>query len=97
MVHWPFPSPRIQGSRGLIMHEFCLKSQEGRPTPADREELALYRHAGHILDMLRSKARRSLRGDGAPFVSHRAIPGPRPGRPVRGASEMAVALRDEVR
>jgi hypothetical protein len=46
------------------MHELALKAQEGSLTAADEAELASYRGVGRLLDLMRSKARQSLRRAG---------------------------------
>jgi hypothetical protein len=43
------------------MHELALKNQEGKLTRDEREELDEYVHVGLLLDLLRAKARGSLR------------------------------------
>ncbi len=48
------------------MHLLAARSQSGELTPDEAAELDRYRHVGHMLDMLHSKARRSIkssRGD----------------------------------
>lgn len=44
------------------MHALTAKAQRGALTDADERELDSYRRVGHLLDLLRSKARRSLQG-----------------------------------
>jgi hypothetical protein len=46
------------------MHELALKAQQGSLTAADEAELASYRGVGRLLELLRSKARRSLKRAG---------------------------------
>ncbi len=46
------------------MHELAIKSQEGRLTKAEEEELDSYRRIGYFVDLLRSKARISLKKQG---------------------------------
>jgi uncharacterized protein YnzC (UPF0291/DUF896 family) len=46
------------------MHELALKAQAGALTEAEEAELASYRGVGRLLDLLRSKARRSLKRAG---------------------------------
>jgi hypothetical protein len=43
------------------MHELAEKNQEGALAPEEQEELQNYIKAGHLLALLHSKARRSLR------------------------------------
>lgn len=43
------------------MHELAEKAQEGTLTPAERAERYEYERAGHVLALLHSKARRSLK------------------------------------
>jgi hypothetical protein len=47
------------------MHELAVKNQDGTLTPAEQAELDEYVQAGLVLDLLRAKARRSLREQGA--------------------------------
>jgi hypothetical protein len=42
------------------MHQLVLKHQEGELTEDEQRELERYRQVGHMLDLMRSKARRSL-------------------------------------
>ena len=42
------------------MHELVVKNQDEELTLDERQELAGYRHVGHLLDLMQSKARRSL-------------------------------------
>jgi hypothetical protein len=46
------------------MHELAVKAQQGTLTTADEAELASYRGVGRLLELLRSKARRSLKRAG---------------------------------
>jgi hypothetical protein len=46
------------------MHRLAVKNQAGRLTAAERRTLDSYRRVGWFLDLLASKARRSLRRDG---------------------------------
>lgn len=46
------------------MHELAVKNQEGTLTPEEEAVLDGYVHVGLLLDMLRSKARRSLKKRG---------------------------------
>ena len=46
------------------MHELAIKGQEGSLTPAEEEELASYRRIGYFVDLMRSKARISLKKHG---------------------------------
>ena len=46
------------------MHELALKAQEGSLTPQEKLDLDNYRRVGHILDMIHSKARLSLKKHG---------------------------------
>jgi hypothetical protein len=43
------------------MHQLAVKNQSGRLTAAERRALDSYRRVGWFLDLLASKARRSLR------------------------------------
>ncbi|HLI83708.1 MAG TPA: hypothetical protein VKV17_07295 [Bryobacteraceae bacterium] len=43
------------------MNELAEKAQEGALSPGEERELENYRHVGHLLALLRSKARVSLR------------------------------------
>lgn len=46
------------------MHELTFKNQEGNPTPAELEELNAYRRVAYFIDLMRSKARISLKNQG---------------------------------
>ena len=46
------------------MHDLAAKGQEGSLTKAEEEELDGYRRVGYFVDLLRSKARLSLRKHG---------------------------------
>jgi len=43
------------------MHQLALKNQAGKLTVADRAELDGFCHVGMVLDLMRAKARRSLK------------------------------------
>jgi hypothetical protein len=43
------------------MHELATKNQDDRPTPAEKAEMECYRRVGFLLDLMHSKARRSLK------------------------------------
>jgi uncharacterized protein YnzC (UPF0291/DUF896 family) len=43
------------------MHELAAKAREGVLTPAERAEIHEYDRVGHVLALLHSKARRSLK------------------------------------
>lgn len=43
------------------MHELVTKNQEGKLTVRERRELEDYRRVGFLLDLMHSKARRSLK------------------------------------
>ncbi len=43
------------------MHELATRAQTGTLTGAEEAELESYRRVGRLLDMMRSKARRSLK------------------------------------
>lgn len=43
------------------MHELAEKNQEDRLTPAERSEMENYRRISFLLDLMHSKARRSLK------------------------------------
>jgi hypothetical protein len=47
------------------MHELAVRGQAGNLTEAEDAELETYCRVGRLLDMMRSKARRSLAGSGA--------------------------------
>ena len=47
------------------MHELAGKAQDGTLTGADEAELDNYRRVGRLLDLMRSKARRSLKDQGS--------------------------------
>ena len=42
------------------MHELAVKAQEGTLTDQEQAELEEYRRVGRLLDLMHSKARRSL-------------------------------------
>lgn len=46
------------------MHELAVKNQEGDLTKAEEEDLHCYRRVGYFVDLLRSKARISLKKHG---------------------------------
>ena len=46
------------------MHELAVKNQEGGLTKAEEEELHSYRRIGYFVDLIRSKARISLKKHG---------------------------------
>lgn len=46
------------------MHKLALKAQDGALTAAEQSELTEYERVGHLLDLLHSKARRSLKRRG---------------------------------
>jgi hypothetical protein len=46
------------------MHELAVKGQEGSLTKAEEEELDSYRRIGYFVDLVRSKARISLKKHG---------------------------------
>ena len=43
------------------MHELATRNQEDRLTPDERAEMENYRRVSYLLDLLHSKARRSLK------------------------------------
>lgn len=43
------------------MHELSVKAQSGRLTDSEHAEIESYRRVGRLLDLMRSKARRSLK------------------------------------
>lgn len=47
------------------MHELAVKSQEGSLTETEEEELHSYRRIGYLVDLIRSKARISLKKQGS--------------------------------
>jgi hypothetical protein len=44
------------------MRELSAKAREGTLTPAEQAEIDSYERVGHVLNILQSKARRSLKG-----------------------------------
>jgi hypothetical protein len=44
------------------MHALSVQAQSGALSGAELSELDSYRRVGHLLDLMRSKARRSLQG-----------------------------------
>lgn len=46
------------------MHELAVKGQEGSLSKAEEEELHSYRRIGYFVDLIRSKARISLKRHG---------------------------------
>lgn len=44
------------------MHHLAVKNQQGTLSPGEAEELDSYRRAGYFLDIMRSKARLTLKG-----------------------------------
>jgi hypothetical protein len=44
------------------MQELSAKAQQGKLTAAEQEEIDNYERVGHILSLMKSKARRSLKG-----------------------------------
>jgi hypothetical protein len=48
------------------MHELALRAQAGSLTDAEESELESYRRIGRLLEVMRSKARRSLARAGLP-------------------------------
>ena len=46
------------------MHELAVKNQEGSLTKAEEDELNSYRRIGYFVDLMRSKARISLKKHG---------------------------------
>jgi hypothetical protein len=47
------------------MHELSAKARDGTLTEAEESEIASYEIVAHVIDMLHSKARRSLKRIGA--------------------------------
>jgi uncharacterized protein YnzC (UPF0291/DUF896 family) len=43
------------------IHDLVMRNQEDRLTPAERVELKSYRRVSFLLDLMHSKARRSLK------------------------------------
>ena len=43
------------------MRELVAKNQDDRLTPAEKDEMANYRRVSFLLDLMHSKARRSLK------------------------------------
>jgi hypothetical protein len=54
---------RIRFDQGDLdrMHELAAKNQEDRLTPGERDAMDSYRRVSFLLDLLHSKARRSLK------------------------------------
>jgi hypothetical protein len=46
------------------MRQLSAKAREGTLTPAEQAEINNYERVGHILSLMKSKARRSLKGRG---------------------------------
>ncbi len=46
------------------MHELAVRAQQGTLSAADEADLSSYRGVGRLLELMRSKARRSLRRAG---------------------------------
>lgn len=46
------------------MHQLAQKAQAGELTPEEQAEIDGYERVGHLLDLLHSKARRSLKRQG---------------------------------
>jgi hypothetical protein len=46
------------------MRELSAKARDGTLTPAERDEVNNYERVGHLVNILQSKARRSLPGPG---------------------------------
>jgi hypothetical protein len=46
------------------MRQLPAKAQEGSLTPEEQAEINIYKRVGHILSLMKSKARRSLKGRG---------------------------------
>jgi hypothetical protein len=44
------------------MHDLAVRNQNGALSPSEKEELFAYAKAGKLLSILKSKARRALRG-----------------------------------
>jgi hypothetical protein len=44
------------------MRQLSAKAQEGTLTPSEQAEINNYERVGHILSLMKSKARRSLKG-----------------------------------
>jgi hypothetical protein len=51
----------FDGSDRERMHELSAKARNGKLTKAEQSEIASYEVVGHLLDLLHSKARRSLK------------------------------------
>jgi hypothetical protein len=51
----------FKGSDLQRMNELAEKARDGALSPGDEREIENYRHVGHLLALLRSKARVSLR------------------------------------
>ena len=54
-------SLRFEGRDLDRMHELATRNQEDRLTPAEKEEMDNYRRVCFLLDLMHSKARRSLK------------------------------------
>jgi hypothetical protein len=46
------------------MRQLSAKARDGTLTPAEQDEINNYERVGHILSLMKSKARRSLKGRG---------------------------------
>jgi hypothetical protein len=54
------------------MHELSAKAREGTLTPAEQAETDNYERVGHLLNILQSKARHSLKGRHGTDGKHKA-------------------------
>ena len=55
---------RLDESDRLRAHELAVKNQEGKLTAAEEAEIEAYQRVGRLVDLLRAKARRSLKQAG---------------------------------
>jgi hypothetical protein len=51
---------RLRDRDGARMHDLAVRNQEGALSPTEKQELFAFVHAGDLLDILKSKARRTL-------------------------------------
>jgi hypothetical protein len=51
------------------MNSLAVKAREGDLSPDEAREIDNYRHVGHLVALLQSKARRSLQRNGLPASS----------------------------
>jgi hypothetical protein len=61
---------RFQDADLRRMNELAEKAQDGILSPVEEKEIENYRHVGHLLALLRSKARASLKKRDFPGAPH---------------------------